>query len=111
MLKKPGPNHAFNQETSEDAEHDALVAEAQHRALQKMTSAGAPRAAPIPGMSAPMPAVHPPTPAAPVSVMPKLAMPAAPSATVAAPSMPGAPAKGQFFPGLMSALRKPKIGI
>lgn len=109
MLKKPGPNHAFNQATSEDAEHDALVAEAQHRALQKMTQGTTP--APMGPPSVVTPHVLPAAPASPPPPPTITSIPKPFASAPAAPAMPGAAGKGRFFPGLTAALRKPKIGI
>lgn len=119
MPFKPGKNHAFNQATSESAEAYAATAEAQHRALEKMVAGGSPAAAspsmPAPGappMAPPgAPAIAPAVPHAAPAGLPGLPKPPVAAMPAAPPALPGAAAKGQFFPGLTSALRKPKVGI
>lgn len=110
MAKQFSPNHAFTKATQQTSEQEALDAEAQHRALTKMLSGGANTASTAQAAATPaIPSVKPIAIAAPTAVP---SMPAAPHlAAPASPAMPGAPTKGQFFPGIMSALRKPKIGI
>lgn len=100
-VKKPGPNRNFNSMVSKQANQAADEQEAQHAALEKMAN-------PTTSAITPSPALTKPSMPSPVpGVAPAAA--AVPAAAPLSPTLPGAPAKGQFFPGLMAGLRKPKI--